>query len=142
MTQDIYRYFLSYSMKFIERKYCKYNLLVCWYHSTTPLKNFSLTGRVYDCHPVKGYLSIERPHILWHQRNTSCKFWSKEESLLCHTCCNTGPRFVCSGPKDRPFSLLLQQLRAIIRSFLVFSLFCVSSKFLNLPATKGKNKQA
>jgi hypothetical protein len=27
---------------------------------------------------------------------------SREGSLLCHTCCDTGPRFFRSHPRDRP----------------------------------------
>jgi hypothetical protein len=30
-----------------------------------------------------------------------------EESLSCHTCCDTGPRFFRSYPKDRPIQSLL-----------------------------------
>jgi hypothetical protein len=32
----------------------------------------------------------------------------REGSLLCHTCCDTGPRFFRSHPKERPFSRLLR----------------------------------
>jgi hypothetical protein len=36
---------------------------------------------------------------------------SREGSLSCHTCCDTGPRFFRSHPKDRPFSRLLRHTR-------------------------------
>jgi hypothetical protein len=32
----------------------------------------------------------------------------REGSLLCHTCCDTGPRFFRSHPKERLFRRLLQ----------------------------------
>jgi hypothetical protein len=36
---------------------------------------------------------------------------SREGSLSCHTCCDKGPRFFRSHPKDHPFSRLLRHTR-------------------------------
>jgi hypothetical protein len=58
-----------------------------------PLKNISLIWR--------------RHHYRW--RAAKCSPYarrsgplSREGSLSCHTCCDTGPRFFRSHPKDRP----------------------------------------
>ena len=44
--------------------------------------------------PVKGCKILASARLSGHL--------SREGSLLCHTCCDTGPRFFRSHPKDRP----------------------------------------
>jgi hypothetical protein len=54
------------------------------------LKNFSLIWR--------------RKHCRWRAEACARRSGplSREGSLSCHTCCDTGPRFLRSHPKDRP----------------------------------------
>ena len=62
-------------------------------------------------------------HLLWsrhHWRWSAVKFspllgayrpLSRDGSLSCHTYCDTGPRFLRSHPKHRPFSRLVRKAR-------------------------------
>jgi hypothetical protein len=63
-----------------------------WFY--VPLKNFHLHGDVTIA--VKGckFRAMLGAQGLWAG--------SRERSLSCHTCCDTGPRFFRSHPKDRP----------------------------------------
>jgi hypothetical protein len=42
---------------------------------------------------------------------------SSEGSLFCNTCCNTGPRFFRSHPKDQPILLPLTTYKGIRRTY-------------------------
>jgi hypothetical protein len=55
-----------------------------------------------------------------------CKIWayarrsgplSREGSLSCHTCCETGPRFFRSHPKDLPIQLPLTTRMGMQRTY-------------------------
>ena len=60
-----------------------------------PLHNISLIIMETSPLPVKGY------NIQANARHSG--HLSREGCLLCHTCCDTGPRFLRSHPNDQPF---------------------------------------
>jgi hypothetical protein len=64
------------------------NLLIDYLQFYVPLKNFSLTIAGEGLQNI-GLCSALRA-------------FEQEGYLSCHTCCDTGPRFFRSHPKDRP----------------------------------------
>jgi hypothetical protein len=80
------------------------------------------TSRSRNCHlhmymetspmPVKGC------KILAYARRSG-PFTSREGSLACHTCCDTGPRFFRSHPKDHP---ILSPLTTHKRMWKIYSI--------------------
>jgi hypothetical protein len=69
-----------------------------------PRKNFSLIWR--------------RHHCRWRLQNLGSRpLSSLEGSLSCHTCCDTGPRFFRSHPKDHPNQSLLTTLMGMRRTY-------------------------
>jgi hypothetical protein len=62
-------------------------------------------------------LPLQRAAKFWPY-NTRCSGpLSREGSLLCHTCCDMGPRFFWSHPKDRPIQLPFMTYKELWRIY-------------------------
>ena len=77
-------------------------------------------------HPVENIsLILRRHHCWWRAANLdlclALMAFSSEGYLACHTCCNTGPPFLRSHPKDPWFSLLNAELLAMEQSLPIFT---------------------
>jgi hypothetical protein len=74
---------------------------------SVPLKNVSLVWR--------------RHHYRWRAAKFSSARCSgplsREGSLSCHTCCDTGPRFFRLHPKDRPIQSPLTTYKGVWRTY-------------------------
>ena len=70
-------------------------------------------------------LILRRHHCRWRAANLdlclALMAFSSEGSLACHTCCDTGPPFLRSYPKDPWFSLLNAELLAKEQSLPIFT---------------------
>jgi hypothetical protein len=50
-------------------------------------------------------------------QNLGSGLLSREGSLSCHTCCDTGPRFFRSHPKDRHIQSLFKTQKGMLRTY-------------------------
>jgi hypothetical protein len=82
---------------------------------------------IYCLHPARDpFTHIETPPGRYHYRWRAARRSEplNRESLSCYTCCDTGPRFFQSHPKDRPIWFLLRHVRGCLRPILTQILTC------------------
>ena len=107
-------------------EYWKYSKQKGDFEEFRPLIDWLIDWLFVVFRPVENIsLILRRHHCRWRAANLdlclALMAFSSEGSLACHTCCDTGPPFLRSYPKDPWFSLLNAELLAKEQSLPIFT---------------------